>query len=159
MSDYIDKGDWHFLAEAFPEGGPQEKAGTHIGMYLAWIINNNLIGELYIDECMTEIGMVKERIITGRTFLINECDFCLTEEEFNDEGLAFTLYYYSDNNLNNDKVVKQYLMDYAEMFIKEPMTFWDVEDTWENYDKIKPVIDERFRSWKAVRKIYEQNEV
>ena len=159
MSGYIDKGDWHFLAEAFPKDAPQEKGGTHMGIYLAWIINNDLIGELYTDECMTEIGMVKERIITGRTFLINECDFCLTDEEFNDDGLAFTLYYYSDNNLNNDKVVKQYLMDYAEMFIKEPMTFWDVEDIWENYDKISPVIDERFRSWKAVRKMYEQNEV
>ena len=159
MSGYIDKGDWHFLAEEFPEGAPQEKAGTHMGVYIAWIINNDLIGELYSDECAAEIGMVKERIITGRIFLINECDFCLTEEEFNDEGLAFTLYYYSDNNLNNDKVVKQYLMDYAEMFIKEPMTFRDVEDTSENYDKIKPVIDELFRSWKAVRKIYEQNEV
>ena len=152
MSSYIDKGDWHFLAEAFPKDAPQEKAGTHMGMYLAWIINNDLIGELHSDECVAEIGMVKERITTGRTFLINECDFCLGDEDFNDEGLAFTLYYYSD-----DRTVKQYLMDYAEMFIKEPMTFWDVDDTWENYDKIRPVIDERYRSWQIVRKIIESN--
>ena len=146
------------MGEGFPKDAPQENGGTHIGIYLAWIINNNMVGELHLEESKIEIDKVKKREITGRTFLINECDSKFFEDDLNDEGLAFSLYYYFDYYSDNGKV-KQYLMDYAEMFIKEPMTFWDVEDTWENYDRIKPVIDERFRSWKVVRKIYEQNDV
>ncbi len=37
----FDKMDWH--AVTFPDSIPYENAGTHIGMYLAWLVNNDLI--------------------------------------------------------------------------------------------------------------------
>lgn len=151
---YIDRVDWHFLGEAFPKKLPQENAGIHIGMYLAWIINNNLIGEFHLEESGDAIESIKNRINTGNAFLINECDSKFCDEDLNDEGFEFTCYYYGYSEDNTG--TKQYIYDYAEMFIKEPMSFFDVEDTWENYDKIKLVIDERYRSWKIVKKIYEQ---
>jgi hypothetical protein len=148
---YVDRADIHFLGEGFPENVPQENGGTHIGMYLAWIINNDLTGEFHIEESKESIKALKERKITGRDFLIKECDSKLGEEDISDEGMDFTDSYYGDGHEAN-----QYIYDYAEMFVKEQMSFYDVEDTWANYDKISLVIDERFRSWKAVRKIYDQ---
>ena len=148
---YVDRADWHYLGQGFPEGGPQESAATHIGMYLAWVINNNLIGEFHLEESQSSIEEVKKRKITGRTFLINECDSKLSAQDLNDEALDFTDYYYGQGGN-----VQQYLYDYAEMFIHEPMTFYDVEDTWENYEKIREVIDERYNSWKKIRKIYDR---
>ena len=37
----FDKMDWH--AVTFTDSIPYENAGTHIGMYLAWLVNNDLI--------------------------------------------------------------------------------------------------------------------
>lgn len=149
---YIDRADWHFLGKGFPENIPQECGGTHIGMYLAWIINNDLIGEHHIGESFEAIAKVKDRKITGRDFLINKCDSKFFEEDVSEKGMAFTEYYYGVGSESH-----QYLLDYAEMFIKEPMNFYEVVDSWENYEKIRSVIDERYRSWQTVRKIYDQN--
>ena len=152
---YIDRIDWHFLGKGFPENLPQENGGIHIGMYLAWIINNDLIGEFHLEESKDTIEAVRQRLISGNGFLINECDSKFCDEDLNDEGSAFTYYYY--NYVDEGNVgMRQYIYDYAEMFIKEQMSFYEVEDSWENYDKIKAVIDERYRSWKVVKKIYDQ---
>jgi|CXWL01.1.fsa_nt_gi hypothetical protein len=148
----FDSADWHFLGEAFPTNAPQENGATHIGIYIAWIINTGLVGEFHLEESRNSLEQIKGRIITGRQFLIKECDMKLTEEDISEIGLDFTDFYYQ----GIAEKASLFLYDYAEMFIKEPMSFYDVEDTWANYDKLSPVIDERFRSWKAVRKIYDQ---
>jgi hypothetical protein len=84
--------------------------------------------------------------------LISECDSKLGDDDISEDALGFTDFYYH-GVIDGASL---FLFDYAEMFIKEPMSFYDVEDTWTNYDKLSPVIDERFRSWKEVRKIYDQ---
>ena len=40
-----DKTDWHYGGD-YPENLPSKNGGTHIGMFLAWAINNNLEGEI-----------------------------------------------------------------------------------------------------------------
>ena len=149
---YFDRADWHYLGQAFPQNAPQENGATHIGMYLAWIINNGLVGEFHLEESKNSLEVLKRRQITGRDFLIKECDSKLSEEDVNEQGLNFTNFYYR----GIIEGASLFLYDYAEMFIKEPMSFYDVGDTWANYDKISPVIEERFKSWKAVKKIYDQ---
>lgn len=129
--------DWHYCGD-FPDGLPDENGGTHIGMYLAWIINNHLQGELHNEESVEALQDVRNRKITGRDFLIEECDEKFCDEDLNDEGLAFTEIYYSE----------QYFDDYAEIFGNNLPSIYHVESSWENYDKIAPVIDKRFREWK-----------
>ena len=41
MTSSIDQADWHYAGD-FPRELPPEAGGTHIGMYLAWIIQRDL---------------------------------------------------------------------------------------------------------------------
>lgn len=38
----MDRIDWHGGSDNFPEELEHEAGGTHLGMFLAWVINNNL---------------------------------------------------------------------------------------------------------------------
>lgn len=129
--------DWHYGGD-FPEDLPDENDGTHIGMYLAWIINNNLQGELHNEESSEALKDVRNRKITGRDFLIDQCDEKFWDEDLNEEGLAFTEFYYSET----------YFDDYGEALATDLDSIYQIEDTWENYDKIAPIIDRRYHSWK-----------
>jgi hypothetical protein len=140
----IDKMNWHYGGD-FPENLPTENGGTHIGMYLAWVINNELIGEMHVKESSASIESVKTRRMTGRDFLINECAGKFSKDDLNDEGLKFTRYYYGDDDM------KDYIIDYLNVLAPDLESVYHVEDTWENYDKISNVMDSRFREWKALK--------
>ncbi|HQU82569.1 MAG TPA: hypothetical protein PKY59_05580 [Pyrinomonadaceae bacterium] len=134
----IDRMDWHY-GNDFPDDLPEENGGTHIGIYLAWIINNNLQGELHNDESAEALQKIKNREITGRDFLIEECDEKFWDEDLNEEGLAFTEFYYCEI----------YFEDYAEVLENDLPSIYHAENTWENYDKVALVIDRRFKEWKG----------
>lgn len=133
----IDRMDWHYGGN-FPEDLPNENGGTHIGIFLAWIINNNLEGDLHKEESAEALEDVRKRKITGRDFLIDQCDEKFWEEDLTEEGFVFAESYYEND----------YHEDYEETLIKNLPTTYHVEDTWENYDKIAQIIDKRFREWK-----------
>lgn len=133
----IDRMDWHYGGD-FPEDLPDENGGTHIGMFLAWIINNNLEGDLYKEELAEALEDVRKRKITGREFLIDECDEKFWEEDLSEVGFEFTESYYDS----------QYHEDFEETLAENLPSVYHVEDTWENYDKIAQVIDKRFLKWK-----------
>jgi len=44
-----DDASWHYDGE-FPADLPPEAGATHIGMYLAWCLLNELAGPLYTDD-------------------------------------------------------------------------------------------------------------
>lgn len=141
----IDRADWHYGGD-FPEELPDESGGTHIGMYLAWIINNHLEGELHHEDedSEQELERVRNREITGREFFFNQCDEKFWESDLNEEGLAFTNHYYSTTN-----DVTPYYSDYEETLVNGLPTLYHVEDTWENYDKLSKILDQRFLEWKS----------
>ena len=141
----IDRMDWHYGGD-FPEGLPTENGGTHIGMYLAWIINNDLIGEIHVEDASESILAVKNRQMTGRDFLIQECDEKFWNDDLNEEGLTFTNYYYSD-----DSGMKQYIQDYEQILSNDVASTYHVENTWDNYDKVARVIDIRYKEWKEIK--------
>ena len=142
----IDRADWHYGGD-FPKDLPIENGGTHIGMYLTWIINNGLIGQLHIDNSLTEINKVKSREKTGREFLFSECDEKFWEEDLNKEGLEFTNYYYQNSN-DSEKAYGQYLTDYLDILGEKVETLYEVANTWENYEKIAKTIDKQYKKWK-----------
>lgn len=140
----IDRIDWHSGGD-FPDDMPEENGGTHIGMYLAWIINNDLHGEVHRGAGSSEaVRKLKRREITGLDFLVEQCDTKFWEADLNDEGKAFTDHYYS-----NDQTAK-YVDDYAETLAKGLPTVYHVQNTWENYDKLAKVIDKRYKEWRSM---------
>jgi len=142
----IDRADWHYGGD-YPKELPIENGGTHIGMYLNWIIDKNLIGEIHQIDSKVGIEEVKSRRITGNDFLFKYCDEKFWEDDLNDEGLEFTKFYYQNPNDLEDPY-GQYIDDYQETLGKEYESLYEIPNTWGNYDKISKLIDKRYEKWK-----------
>lgn len=136
-----DRIDWHTNGN-FPKDLPFENGGTHIGMFITWVINNNLISEFHLEKSIESIKKVKTQQMTGTEFLIKECDTKFWEEDLNSEGNSFSKFYYA----NNDDY-GEYIDDYSKVF-NEYETLYSVEDTWGNYSKIEPIITKKYSDWK-----------
>jgi hypothetical protein len=137
-----DRVDWHSERD-FPEDLPEENAGTHIGMFLAWAIINELESEEHQEDCPESLTAIRARLMTGSQFLFSECDGKFSDIDLNEKGNAFAQCYYAAPDF-------PYLIDYTQAF-QDAATVYHVADTWENYDRIAPVITERFNQWKESR--------
>lgn len=135
----IDRADWHSGGD-FPKDVPEENGGTHIGMYLTWIIDNDLTSEFCKEEFNKGLGEVKSRIITGRDFLFEHCDGKFWNDVLNDIGQKFTEDYYTSI---------LYYDDYVKTLDNDEETIYHIENSWKNYEKLKPILDKRFKKWKA----------
>ncbi|PPK83806.1 hypothetical protein CLV84_4326 [Neolewinella xylanilytica] len=144
----IDRADWHY-GGVYPSSLPKEGGGTHIGMYLTWIIMNDLIGTVHTENSASAILEVKNRKISGRDFLFEYCDGKFWNEDLTVEGQDFTLKYYLDP-INDKKPYGQYIIDYEKTLASCLPSLYEVKDNWSNYDKISAVIDERFRNYKLL---------
>jgi hypothetical protein len=139
-----DDASWHYGGD-FPDDLPEEAAATHIGMFLAWAITNDLAGELHLGDSQDSIQKVKNRSMTGREFLLKECDEKFTDEDLNEEGNLFAQYYYE----GEDDHYGKYLADYEETLLSGLPSMYHVDDTWENFDKIESPISKSYQEWKA----------
>lgn len=137
----IDRVDWH-AESAERKGYSYENGRTHIGFYLAWMIMNHLEGDDLREDGAEELALVRAREMTGYEFLEVMCDEKFIDDDLNEEGYAFTAYFYEKSH--------QYLEQYNALFHeKMGLPEYSVEDNWENYDQLAPLIDEAFLQWKA----------
>mgnify|MGYP000440686316 FL=1 len=155
MAKY-DDASWHYGGD-FPDDLPEENGATHIGMFLTWCIDNDLLSEEQIEDSEDEIESVKNRKMTGAEFLIDICDEKFTDYDLNDIGNEFATDYYEDGTKFSKKH-KNYFGDYAEIFdIKvidnnlDQDSLYRIENSWTNYDLIKSRIDKRFSEWKEFK--------
>lgn len=155
MAKY-DDASWHYGGD-FPNDLPRENGATHIGMFLTWCIDNDLLSEEQIEDSEDEIESVKNRKMTGAEFLIDLCDEKFTDYDLNDIGNEFASDYYEDGT-EFSKKHKNYFGDYAEIFdIKvidnnlDQDRLYRIENSWTNYDLIKSRIDQRFSEWKEFK--------
>jgi hypothetical protein len=65
MAPSIDQAEWHYGGD-FPTDLPPENGGTHIGMYLAWIIQRDLGSAVLRKYARDSLPLLRERRITGR---------------------------------------------------------------------------------------------
>jgi hypothetical protein len=142
----IDRMDWHYGGD-FPAGLDDVCGGTHIGMFLAWIILHDLVGDEHREDSAEELAAVRERRMTGREFLIRQCDEKFWDADLNHEGLPFTKAYY----VGEDTSYGDYLRDYEPLLAQGLPSAYHVQDSWENYDRLAPAIDSAYRHWKAAR--------
>ena len=133
-----DRIDWHSETTDSLDL-PEEAGGTHIGMYLAWAITRNLSGPFHEEESAEALSLLKSRKITGCQFLIEQCDTKFWEEDLSPEGNEFSKFYYEQH----------YFDDYVNTLAQELESEYYIEDTWENFDAIAHVIDQRFAKWKS----------
>jgi len=155
MSKY-DDASWHYDGD-FPADLPKENGATHIGMYLTWCIDNNLLAEELEDDCAEEIQQVKNRTLTGAAFLLHCCDGKFTTDDLNDIGNAFTQDYYNDDTAFAQEF-NDYFYDYAQLFdvaitadYLDQDSLYRVANTWSHYNRIQEVITQRFIAWQSYK--------
>ena len=73
--------------------------------------------------------------------MIQFCDSQFTNEDFTETGNSFFAHYYID----------QYFNDFCKVFEGQFNTIYHVDDTWENADKMAPLLDKRFDEWRKRR--------
>ncbi len=151
-----DDASWHYEGD-YPEDLSQKNGATHIGMFLTWCIDNDLISEELLEDTDKETQQVRNRKMTGADFLIKCCDEKLLDEDLNERGNEFAKDYYDNDTAFGGKY-SSYIDDYAQTFDKqteddgfEYESIYHIKDTFENYNILKPIIDRRYNEWKKYR--------
>ena len=134
-----DNAKTHFFGNV-PENLPIEQAYVHIGMYLGWIIDNELYSDYFEDEAEVQIIRFKRREISC-TILSELWDGYLGYELFNKEGNMFSYYYYGGG---------LYRRDYDLVLVQDLPSIYHVKDTWDNYIAMVSRIDVRYADWKKM---------
>ena len=142
LSMSYDRADYDYSTEEEPL--PKGHAATHIGMFLTWAARHGLLNEFHKQKTPESVAKLSERQITGRQFFEAACQQQFAEKDLNVEGNAFAEYYYRDASGERGA----YFDDYKKVLAAGLPSFWHVADTWENYEKIAPVITKRYEGWK-----------
>ncbi len=135
----FDKAKWHYQGE-YPDDLDEDQAFVHTGMYLGWVIDAGLYSEEFASDFMKEIAQFKSRELTGPG-VYQSADGVFLDEMLNPEGIDFTTTYF-------DFEKGKYLADYEKLLIADLPSMYHVQDTWENYDRLKPQLDLRLAEWR-----------
>jgi hypothetical protein len=130
--DVIDDIDRHM-----DEAGSIDRAAGPLGVYLAWCANLDLVSDTLKERFAGEVVRLRMRDLKPGEFLIRATAGSLRCEHLNDAGLVFTQRYYAG-----------YLDDYAAALNVEATSIYEVEDSWENYDRVAPEL---------TRQLYQRN--
>jgi hypothetical protein len=139
-----DDASWHYGGD-FPDDLPVEAGATHIALFVAWAASAGLIGELHTLDSPDLLGQLLDRSLTPAGWFIAACDEKFTDEDLNPEGNAFAAEYYVESDAEIREL--KYLDDYVDVFPE----FGDyrVPDTWESFERLKPILDQRFAKWRS----------
>ncbi|MAS94486.1 MAG: hypothetical protein CMO55_14905 [Verrucomicrobiales bacterium] len=127
-----DKGIYH-EADA-EEVLPGSKGLNHIGFFFGWVCDSNLESDSVGNEFADEIAAFRRREITGPD-LLRVLGGTLASDMLSPIGNEFAKRYYDSGT---------YFDDYAELFDGEVLSMYGVENNWENYERVKQMIGERF---------------
>jgi len=136
-----DDASWHSGGD-FPKNLPSEAGGTHIALFVAWALLSDLAGAIHTEEFPDDLLKLKQRELTPGSFFFRACDGKFTDEDLNDEGNAFAQSYFDSDN-------GRYLKDYEEVLGADLPTLYNVPDTWESFDRLRPRLDSRLAAWRA----------
>jgi hypothetical protein len=132
----------HFTGN-FPDSLPIEQAYVHIGMYLGWIIENELYSDYFEDEAGLQVIRFRNKDISC-TVLCELWDGYLGHELFNETGNLFTHYYYGGGI---------YRKDYETILKRDKPSIYHVTDSWENYEILSARISVRFQEWEELTRL------
>jgi len=132
-----DDADWHY-GNDYPKHLPDVNAATHMGMFVAWAWSAGLAGEEFADDAQD----LAQRKRTPGEYLFNELDEKFTSDLLNEEGNRFaSAYYLSEKN-------PTFLTDYENAVSKAVNSLYEVPDSWQTFDLIKPILDKRLEYWR-----------
>lgn len=146
-ADVYDKAKWHFGGD-FPSDLPIFQGYVHTGLFLGWLIDNDLVSEEFRESNEERIAAFKSKKMTGPKVFEEGCDGVLMLEDISEMGNRFALRYFDFTN-------GRYLADYEETLGQELPSLYYVQDTWENYTRLKQILDQRLLEWRNAKTIFE----
>lgn len=138
-----DDASWHYGGD-FPESLPPEAGATHAGMFLAWVVLSGLASDLHYEEFEQEVERLRARTVTPGAYLLEVCDEKLVDRDLSEEGNRFAQHYFVFET-------GRYLRDYEQTLATGLPTTYHVPDSWESYDKLRPLLDRRYEEWRSER--------
>lgn len=133
----IDKADWHYGADNFPDNVPEENGATHIGWFVRWAIGRGLF--VADDGTPAEvIDAVRDSTVSGRDLVLEYLDGKLWPSDLSEEGQAFAEAHYDG-----------YLNDVGLQFAEDLESPYHAEDSDANYRMMAAALDERWARFKA----------
>jgi hypothetical protein len=120
-----DDASWHYGADNFPKDLAEAAGATHTGMFVAWALLSGLAGSIHIEDFPDHILKLANCSVTPAAFFLEACDGKFTDEDLSEEGNRFAGDYFEFET-------RRFLADY-----------------WDNFDRIRPVLDKRYAEWKA----------
>jgi hypothetical protein len=134
-----DKAKYHF--ETIEEHNLDEiHAYIHTGLYLGWLIENELLDPEFVEDFGEDIPKFLNRELTAPE-LFSLWDGALVDDMLNELGNKFSRYYF-------DFEKGKYIGDYINTVAKGLPTEFHVKDTWENYEIVKKFVNQRYNEWK-----------
>ena len=141
MAQKYDDASWHYGGD-FPKDLPSGAGATHTGMFVAWALLTGLASDVFISDFPNELSKLRSRSLTPGKFFLDSRDGKFTNEDLNDLGNSFAEAYF-------DFEIGKYVADYDATLGGDLPTLYHVQDTWENFDRLKPLLDQRFAEWRA----------
>ncbi|MEV0295304.1 hypothetical protein [Nocardia sp. NPDC050710] len=130
---YDDAG-WH-TDSVVDLGLPLAAAGTHIAMFMAWLVLHDLATE---DQSTRGRGL-RDRSVTPGQYLSSDCCGEIDPFMLNDTGNAFTKAAY-----------RSYLGAYLGIPVIASLdSSYEAPDSWQTYDAVAEEIDRLFRMWRS----------
>ena len=138
-----DDASW-YLAEDYPADLPQENAFIHLAAMMNWLILHDMVSfdDYVMEEAQSYLDDIRSRQATPLAIMLEICDGVLISGDFTDEGNAFLGAYYTN----------YYIDDYPRRFGEG----FQAPDTWEHYDEVAAMIDQRYDEWKTTGRLQRQ---
>src|SRR5664280_2569622 len=131
---------WHTEGK-FPKDQPPENGYVHIGAFVAWLANNEMLDEKWVAGSNRANAVAAIRDRTGMPSALRDVtEGRLGGEMLTAEGQAFASAYYAPEYV--------YPRDWRRAFGRNA-DHYAVPDDWATYDWIAPLISRRHVEWIA----------
>ncbi len=135
----IDDYKWHYSG-AITEENEDNQLCFGMGVFFSWCIMNNLSNMDYKEEASKIRQLYMKREHGPGIAFLDLFGGTLHEAYLNDKGYALAAEYYQDQYI--DDLTSTLNMPEGEYIYTGP-------DTWDEYDKVAPIIQKRFEEWQA----------
>lgn len=112
--------------------GGTERNVEYLGVFVAWLVSNNLLGIELERSASSSISRLKIQDLSGPEFLTTVLDGELKPEHLNEAGRHFSEHYF---------VSGRYQSDYATCNIEG-------DNDWIHYDEVSPKITAAYQEYK-----------
>lgn len=137
----IDKAEWHYNAPSFPREIEPKCGGTHIGVFIAWLIHRDL-GSAHLRRLAGEEWQaVIERRSSGRELLFHKLDEKFTERMLRPKFVSFVRWYYCK---------ERFFTDFSESLPPSIASVYHSDDSWALFDTVAGQCDRAFAEWSAL---------